>query len=130
MRDFLPVVGGMRLLRAFDAAEALLPDDPADPTLPFLFLESVHLDRWRGHALARLGDVEAVQVLTSALGRLDPTFTRAETALRVDLASVLAATGQLEQAELYADRAWRHATEIGSVRQQRRVRSLSTLIVR
>jgi hypothetical protein len=82
-------------LRAFDAAGSLLPDDPVDPTLPFLFLESVHLDRWRGHALARVGDMEAVGVLVDALERLDPTFTRAETSLRVDLATALAAKGRM-----------------------------------
>lgn len=115
-------------LRAFDAAGALLPADPADPALPFLFLESVHLDRWRGHALARLGDVEAVAVLNDALGRLDPTFARAETALRVDLASALVAGGDLDHARNHAARAERVATEIGSTRQQRRVRSLSVAL--
>jgi len=39
-------------LRAFDTAGALLPSDPSDPALPFLFLGGAHLDRWRGHALA------------------------------------------------------------------------------
>lgn len=112
-------------LRAFDAAGALLPADPVDPTLPFLFLESVHLDRWRGHALARLGDVEAVGVLTGALERLDPTFTRAETSLRVDLAVALTATGEHSGARAHADRAERLAVEIGSVRQQRRMRALA-----
>ncbi|MDQ3787336.1 MAG: tetratricopeptide repeat protein, partial [Actinomycetota bacterium] len=112
-------------LRAFDAAGALLPADPVDPALPFLFLEGVHLDRWRGHALARLGDTEAVAVLTNALGRLDPTFTRAETSLRVDLARAMAVTGEHDGAQAHARRAERLATEIGSVRQQRRVHSLS-----
>jgi hypothetical protein len=42
-------------LRAFDAAETLLPTDPIDPTMPFLFLGGTHLARWRGHALATLG---------------------------------------------------------------------------
>jgi tetratricopeptide (TPR) repeat protein len=111
-------------LRAFDAAGALLPTDSVDPTLPFLFLESVHLDRWRGHALARLGDVEAVGVLTSALERLDPTFARAETSLRVDLAVALVATGEHDGARAHAARAERLATEIGSVRQQQRMRTL------
>lgn len=111
-------------LRAFDAAGSLLPADPIDPTLPFLFLESVHLDRWRGHALARLGDAEAVGVLTSALERLDPTFTRAETALRVDLAVALVATGEHAGARSHAERAERLATEIGSVRQRQRLRVL------
>ncbi|HEU5073917.1 MAG TPA: hypothetical protein VFU02_07085 [Polyangiaceae bacterium] len=114
-------------LRAFDEAGALLPADPVDPSLPFLFLADVHLDRWRGHALARLGDTEAVDVLTSALQRLDPTFSRAETALRVDLAAALANGGKLTEAQVQAKRADRLASDIGSARQRRRIRSLSTL---
>lgn len=115
-------------LRAFDAAESLLPADPVDPALPFLFLEGAHLDRWRGHALARLGDTEAVGVLLSALERLDPTFTRAEAALRVDLATALATRGEFDGARIHAARAQRVATEIGSARQQRRMRSLSVVL--
>lgn len=111
-------------LRAFDAAGSLLPTDPVDPTLPFLFLESVHLDRWRGHALARIGDDEAVDVLTGALERLDPTFIRAETSLRVDLAVALVAMGDQDGARTQAERAERLASEIGSIRQQRRMLAL------
>jgi tetratricopeptide (TPR) repeat protein len=111
-------------LRAFDTAAALLPVDSVDPTLPFLFLESVHLDRWRGHALARLGDIEAVEVLASALERLDSTFIRAETSLRVDLGFALVATGEHDGARIHAERAERLATEIGSVRQRHRMRTL------
>lgn len=114
-------------LRAFDAADALLPADPIDPTLPFLFLGGAHLDRWRGHALARLGDTEAAGVLSHALERLDPTFVRAEASLRVDLASALVARGELDQARGHAKRAQRVAVEIGSARQQRRVQSLSVV---
>jgi tetratricopeptide (TPR) repeat protein len=112
-------------LHAFDAAIELLPNDPVDPVLPFLFLEGVHLDRWRGHALAKLGDVDAAGVLAGALERLDPTFTRAETALRVDLASALATLGARDEAHAHVQRANRLAAEIGSVRQERRIRSLS-----
>jgi hypothetical protein len=111
-------------LRAFDVAGALLPADPADPTLPFLFLGSVHLDRWRGHALARLDDGEAEDVLVGALERLDPTFTRAEVSLRVDLAVALSATGEHDRARAHAARAQVLASEIGSVRQLHRVRAL------
>lgn len=111
-------------LKAFDAAEALLPADSLDPALPFLFLESVHLDRWRGHALARLGEAQAVEVLASALERLDPTFARAETSVRVDLAMALVATGEQGRAHAQAKRAERLAIEIGSLRQQRRMRTL------
>lgn len=112
-------------LRAFDTAGALLPSDPVDPALPFLFLEGAHLDRWRGHALARLGNTEAARVLTSALERLDPTFIRAESALRVDLATALVASGEFVEAHFHAARAQQAAIEIGSVRQQHRIMSLS-----
>lgn len=109
-------------LRAFAQADALLPPDPVDPALPFLFLKGPHLDRWRGHAFARLGEPEAAPVLIRSLERLDSTFTRAETALRVDLAIALttvdptSARDQMRHAE-------RLATEIGSARQQRRIRA-------
>lgn len=112
-------------LRAFDAASTLLPPDPADPMLPFLFLEGAHLDRWRGHALARLGDAAAVNVLSHALERLDPTFARAETALRVDLAIALTTSGEIEGARVHIERADRLASEIGSTRQLRRMQMLS-----
>ena len=114
-------------LRAFDAARGLLPNDPVDPSLPFLFLGGAHLDRWRGHALATLGDSAAIDVLTGALERLDPTFIRAETALRVDLAVALSAMGEREGAQAQARHADRLAIEIGSTRQQHRMRSLSVI---
>jgi tetratricopeptide (TPR) repeat protein len=114
-------------LRAFDMAGKLLPANPVNPMLPFLFLEGSHLDRWRGHALARLGDAEAVRVLTGALERLDPTFTRAETALRVDLATALVATGERDEARVHSQRAEQLATEIGSNRQRRRLQAVIAL---
>lgn len=111
-------------LRAFDEAGTLLPIDPVDPSLPFLFLAGAHLDRWRGHALACLGDAEALGVLTSALQRLDPTFTRAETALRVDLATVLVQDGKSADARGHIRHAEQLANEIGSTRQERRIKGL------
>ncbi|MFD8498271.1 hypothetical protein [Amycolatopsis sp. NPDC059657] len=72
-------------LRAFDQADTLLPERASRADGPYVVLDSVHLSRWRGHALARIGEPDAVDVLSSALDRLDPTYTRAETALRVDL---------------------------------------------
>lgn len=110
-------------LRAFDAAAALLPADPIEPRLPFIFLSEVHLDRWRGHALARLGDAEAVQILTGALERLDPTFARAETSLRVDLAIALTAIDDYDEARVHANQVERLAVEIGSVRLLHRMNS-------
>lgn len=112
-------------LRAFDKASALLPSDSIDPELPFLFLGGAHLDRWRGHALATLGDPESIAVLTDALWRLDPTFTRAETSLRVDLATALTAVGEADAARQHAVQAARLAAEIGSRRQHCRTISLT-----
>ena len=80
--------------------------------------------RWRGHALARFGDSDDNTVLTSALRQLDPSFVRAETALRVDLATALAAIADRDGARTHTDHALRLAAQVGSVRQSRRVRTL------
>lgn len=113
-------------LRAFDAAEDLLPTDAFDPALPFLFLERPHLERWRGHALAILGDAEALNVLNYSLERLDPTFARAETALRIDLAIAYNAAGESERAHDHTRRAKSLATSIGSVRHCNRIGQQTT----
>jgi tetratricopeptide (TPR) repeat protein len=111
-------------LRAFDKAAALLPVDIADLDGPYVTLDPVHLARWRGHALARFADPDAVDVLTSALDRLDPTFTRAEAALRVDLAVVLSALNESVEANIQANRARSLAVQVGSFRQTMRLTSL------
>lgn len=111
-------------LRAFDTSDRLRPANPVDSTMPFLFLEGVHLDRWRGHALARLGDSEAIGVLTNALMQLDPSFTRAETTLRVDLAHALKCSGDKDAVRNHAERAEELAADIGSCRQLHRIRRL------
>jgi hypothetical protein len=74
--------------------------------------------------LARFGDPEATAVLTDALKRLDPSFVRAETALRVDLATALAATGDRDEARTHAHRADRLAAQVGSARQRRRIKTI------
>lgn len=111
-------------LRAFDEAGALLPVEPVDPALPFLFLAGTHLDRWRGHALARLGEPDAITELTTALARLPATFVRARTAMHVDLAYAHAATGDRDAALAHARQAHQLARQIKSDRQQRRLRRL------
>jgi tetratricopeptide (TPR) repeat protein len=111
-------------LRAFDHAVALLPTDTIDPDSPYVALDSVHLTRWRGHALAQCGMPAAIDVLSSALERLDRTFIRAETALRVDLATALSAIGERSEAQTQADHAHTLATRIGSTRQARRMKAL------
>ncbi len=112
-------------LRAFDQAAELLPSDVSDER-PYVALDTVHLARWRGHALARFGDPHAITVLTDALNRLHPSFVRAETALRVDLATALAASGDRDEARDHTDHAAQLATQIGSARQRRRIAILLT----
>lgn len=113
-------------LRAFDTAQALLPTDPNDPALPFLFLGDAHLDRWRGNALAKLGELDAVEHLTEALPRLPKAFVRARVAMMVDLAFAHAAAGDRDQAQYYA----RQARQLGKqIRSDRHLRRLSGLVL-
>ncbi|MEU5690562.1 hypothetical protein [Actinosynnema sp. NPDC020468] len=109
-------------LRAFEEAARTMP---VESDTSFLVFDHTHLDRWRGSALARLGDVEAVDLLSRVLDELDPTFTRAETALRVDLSQVLSWNGNDEEAMAHAERARLLATQVGSARQRRRLDALA-----
>ncbi|MEV6904208.1 tetratricopeptide repeat protein [Amycolatopsis sp. NPDC051372] len=111
-------------LRAFDAAGTLLPTDPIDPALPFLFLGGAHLDRWRGNALSQLGESDAIQQITDALPRLPPDFVRARTGMLVDLAFAYAAAGDRDAALAHARQARRLAMQIKSDRQLRRLSGL------
>jgi tetratricopeptide (TPR) repeat protein len=111
-------------LRAFDAADDLLPNDPVDPSLPFLFLGDSHLDRWRGHALSRLGEPDAIEQLGDALPRLPADFMRAKTGMLVDLAFAHAAAGDRDAALQYSREAKRLAAQIKSDRQLRRLNGL------
>jgi tetratricopeptide (TPR) repeat protein len=110
--------------QAFDIASDLLPTDPVDPALPFLFLGDSHLDRWRGNALARVGAPDAIDQLTAALARLPTDFVRARTGLFVDLAYAHAASGDRDAALNYARQSRRLASQIKSDRQQRRLNQL------
>ena len=111
-------------LRAFDVADKLLPTDPVNADLPFLFLAGGHLDRWRGSAMSRLGEPNAIDQLTSALPLLPPDFTRARVAMLVDLAYAYAAAGDREAALTHARQAKRLAMQIKSDRQLRRLNGL------
>jgi hypothetical protein len=109
-------------LRVFDHAAGLLPER-SDGCGPYIALDGTHFARWRGHALARLGAPEGVSVLTNALTRLDPTFTRAKAALCVDLAIASRAANEPEQEDLYITFALQNATGIGSTRQLSRLKA-------
>jgi tetratricopeptide (TPR) repeat protein len=111
--------------RAFDEALTLLPSDVTDPELPYLSLSEGHLARWRGNALARLGDDTAIGPLYDALDQADDTLsTRARAALHTDLAVALTAGGHQDEAEIQVREASELATRIGSARQQRRIHRL------
>jgi tetratricopeptide (TPR) repeat protein len=111
-------------LRAFDAADALSPENPQDPALPFIFLGGSHLDRWRGNALSKLGEPDAIEQLTDVLARVPGEYTRAKLGTLVDLAFAHAAAGDRDAAQHYARQARRVASQIKSDRQLRRLGKL------
>lgn len=114
-------------LRALDAATAALPDNAEDDALPYLMLDAGHLNRWRGHCLARLGDGSAIDDLTSALGAMgEGQYGRAEVSLRVDLALAFHARGDTRESHLHARRAAELAGRTGSERQRLRIAELLT----
>ncbi|QUF07050.1 hypothetical protein KCV87_14000 [Actinosynnema pretiosum subsp. pretiosum] len=110
---------------AFERADREMESAVGNSGAAYLVFDHTHLSRWRGSALARMGSPEAVGVLSDVLDRLDPTFTRAETALRVDLVQVLAATGERGEATAHAERAELLAAQVGSTRQRRRLQALA-----
>jgi tetratricopeptide (TPR) repeat protein len=96
-------------------------------TLPFLMLTLAHLDRWRGHCLADLGDAAAVEALHGAQSA-ESDSVRAATGLRTDLALALLRLGRMEEAVAEASQAQSMAARFGSVRQRRRLRAVQTRI--
>jgi len=115
-----------RCLRALDQAAVLLPDGPAqDPELPFVSLDAHHLTRWRGSALARLGDGEAISQLDGALSDIDPDYIRARGGLHIDLAQALMAADAQDAAVEHLQIASELANRTGSMRQRRRLNQLA-----
>ncbi|WP_342585462.1 hypothetical protein [Saccharomonospora piscinae] len=112
-------------LQAFDEADVFLSSQSEEIRCPYVVLDAVHLARWRGHALARLGDIGAIAVLKDACNRLDVSFARAEAALRADLAIAMSRTKLIEEARRQKERASVLAAEVGSQRQQRRLAVLA-----
>lgn len=113
---------GSRL--AIDEASRYLPSSAEGAELPYIVLDERHLRRWRGHCLARLGAVEAIDELSTALATLDPTFTRAAAALHCDLAIAHSVRGEHDAAHDAAEKSRELATRTASVRQQRRLNRL------
>jgi hypothetical protein len=115
-------------LHAFDCATDLLPATSDTNDRPYVALDAVHLARWRGYALSHFGHPDAITVLADALAHLDSTFVRAETALRVDLATAFTANGNWDEARTHANYANQLAARVGSSRQRRRAAALLSAI--
>ncbi len=111
-------------LRAFDEAATLLLSQPHDESYPYVAFNAVHLDRWRGHALTRLGEAEAIPVLKEVLSQLDHTFLRAHAASLVDLVIAMDRGNMLEVAREQWSSAESLVAAIGSARQWRRLADL------
>ncbi|MFH9247077.1 XRE family transcriptional regulator [Streptomyces lydicus] len=113
--------------RALDKAVAALPEgeEARDPDMLSIFLNSGHLTRWRGNALALLGDGDALANLYVALDAADPTFIRATSGLRCDLAQAHVAREEFDQAQEHLRQARLLANRTGSVRHRRRIEQLT-----
>ncbi|MEV5478565.1 XRE family transcriptional regulator [Streptomyces sp. NPDC052207] len=113
--------------RALERAAQCLPpgEEARDPDMLSIFLNEGHLTRWRGNALALIGDDEAVSDLYTALDTADPTFIRASAGLRCDLAQAHMARGEYDQAHEHLRQARLIASRTGSVRQRRRIEQLT-----
>ncbi|MEU4212734.1 helix-turn-helix transcriptional regulator [Streptomyces sp. NPDC026206] len=113
--------------RALDKAMACLPEgeEARDPDMLSIFLNAGHLARWRGNALALIGDGGAVSNLYDALEAADPTFVRATSGLRCDLAQAHLARGEYDQARENVVQARLLANRTGSVRHRRRIEQIT-----
>jgi transcriptional regulator with XRE-family HTH domain len=116
--------------RSLDLAVSVLPpgEHSRDPEMLSIFLNESHLGRWRGNALALIGQDEAVAQLRSALEVMDPTFTRAQADVRCDLAQAHAYRGEYDEAAVQLRGARRLANRTGSVRHLRRVDQITRKI--
>ncbi|MFP1629557.1 XRE family transcriptional regulator [Streptomyces sp. 5K101] len=113
--------------RALEKADAVLPDgaEARDPDMLSIFLNGGHLARWRGSSLALLGEDDALSSLYTALDEADPTFIRATSGLRCNLAQAHLAREEHAQAQEHLQQARLLAKRTGSVRHLRRIEQLT-----
>ncbi|MET8779067.1 helix-turn-helix transcriptional regulator [Nocardia sp. NPDC004654] len=106
---------------ALMTAEVLLPDRSGDENdLPFIAHDPIHLARWAGHILARLGDPAATALTLDSMRAIPEDFVRARCAQQLDLAdAALSADRREEAASLLSDTAERIGV-LGSGRLRRR----------
>ena len=110
--------------RALDKATAMLPQVAEHDATPYVALDAVQLDRWRGHVLARLGDNEALCDLSRAAEAIDPEFSRARAGLHTDLAIAFDRVGEHTERNQHARIALDLARQSGSIRQRQRLLAL------
>ncbi|MFF8846732.1 helix-turn-helix transcriptional regulator [Streptomyces sp. NPDC015127] len=113
--------------RALERADAALPDgsEVRDPDMVSIFLNGGHLARWQGNSLALLGEDDALSSLYTALDEADPTFIRATSGLRCNLAQAHLAREEHAQAQEHLQEARLLAKRTGSVRYLRRIEQLT-----
>lgn len=123
--EALAAVGdGAGCHRALEAADRELERDDGSTRHPYLFLNEIHLARWRGHCWAEIGDEQAIDDLTHALAELDPSFVRARASHHCDLAVAYTKRGETDAAMDHARTAAALALQTGSKRQRRRIQSV------
>lgn len=109
--------------RDLDRAVHLLPEGAEDGETPYLLLDAVQLERWRGHCLALCGAPEALEVLQRSL-RIRDLTVRAEAGVRADMVTALCRAGDRTSLRREAEAARRAAERAGSVRQRLRLDGL------
>ncbi|MFC3992693.1 XRE family transcriptional regulator [Actinoplanes siamensis] len=115
--------------KCFDEASQLLPAGPdaVDPEMPFIVLNEAHLARWRGNALATLGDETAINQLQAAVDGGGIVSTRAAAALHCDLAKAYLALDDRSEARAHATEGRKLAKQAGSIRQKLRIERLALM---
>ncbi|WP_028479027.1 helix-turn-helix transcriptional regulator [Nocardia sp. CNY236] len=118
----------MTVRKAMTEAEtALTHARPGDEVaLPFLALNEIHLQRWNGHVLVRLGDPAGGPITEQALAGLPAEFVRARAGQVLDLAEYATRHGDLDLAMARLVTAAQAITTVGS----RRLRYRHDLIAR
>ncbi len=113
--------------KALELAMRHLPtgEEARDPDMLSIFLNERHLTRWRGNALALIGDAEAVDSLYAALETTDPTFIRAKAGLHCDVAQAHLSRGEYDEAQKHLREARLLASRTRSVRHRRRIEQLT-----
>ncbi|WP_194835517.1 helix-turn-helix transcriptional regulator [Nocardia sp. XZ_19_369] len=106
------VRSGLRL--AEDALSQVHSGDEVD--LPYVFLDPVHLARWQGHILIKIGDPAGRQLALDALDRLPEDFVRARCAQHLDLVEDALHRNEYEPAETLLATVAEQIQAVGSAR--------------